>query len=124
MNTRVSPFLTGVAGRCPRCGKAPLFSGFLTLRPSCENCGLDYSFSDSGDGPAIFVILFAGFIVVGCALVVEALYHPPYWVHALIWLPLIVLVTLAPLRMIKGILIALQYRHDAAEGRLDRSGET
>jgi uncharacterized protein (DUF983 family) len=32
-------------------------------------------------------------------------------------------VTLAPLRMIKGLLIALQYHHKAAEGRLDRRGE-
>lgn len=119
----VSPFRVGLSGRCPRCGDGPLFQGFLSLRPRCEACGLDYAFSDAGDGPAIFVILFAGFIVVGCALVVEALYHPPYWLHALIWLPLILLVTLVPLRLIKGVLIALQFHHDAAEGRLHRPGE-
>ena len=54
--------------RCPRCGKGKLFAGFLTLRPRCEVCGLDYGFADAGDGPAVFVMLFAGFIVVGAAL--------------------------------------------------------
>jgi len=117
-----SPFLAGLGGRCPRCGKGKLLQGFLTLRPRCVACGLDYSFADSGDGPAVFVILFAGFVVVGCALIVEILYQPPYWLHALLWGPLILLSTLPPLRLTKGLLIALQYHHKAAEGRLDRGG--
>jgi uncharacterized protein (DUF983 family) len=114
-----SPYLTGLAGRCPRCGKGHLFAGFLTLRSRCESCGLDYAFADAGDGPAVFVILIAGFIVVGLALIVEFAYQPPFWLHAALWLPLILIVTLAPLRLIKGLLIALQYHHKAAEGRLD-----
>ena len=114
-----SPILAGLACRCPRCGKGQLFQGFLTLRPRCEACELDYAFIDAGDGPAVFVILLAGFIVVGCALVVEFKYAPPFWLHALLWLPLILATTLLPLRSMKGLLIALQYRHKAAEGRLD-----
>jgi uncharacterized protein (DUF983 family) len=115
-----SPYLTGLAGRCPGCGKGHLFAGFLNLRPRCEACGLDYSFADAGDGPAVFVILISGFIVVGLALIVEFAYQPPFWVHAVLWGPLILVVTLAPLRLLKGLLIALQYHHKAAEGRLDR----
>ena len=97
-----------------------MFQGFLTLRPACERCGLDYSFADSGDGPAVFVILIGGGIVVFAALMTEVLFQPPYWLHALLWLPLILIVTLAPLRLLKGLLIALQYHHKAAEGRLER----
>jgi len=111
--------LAGIACRCPRCGKGKLFQGFLTLRPACDACGLDYAFIDAGDGPAVFVILLAGFIVVGSALVVEFKYAPPFWLHAVLWLPLILLTTLLPLRSMKGLLIALQYRHKAAEGRLE-----
>ena len=81
--------MTGLAGRCPRCRKGHLFSGFLNLRKECEACGLDYAFADAGDGPAIFVILISGFIVVGSALIVEVLYQPPFWLHALLWGPLI-----------------------------------
>ena len=70
----------------------------------------------------MFVILIGGFIVVFAALMVEFAYQPPYWVHAALWLPLILLVTLGPLRPIKGVLIALQYHHKAAEGRLEQRG--
>ena len=99
------PIGRGLRGRCPRCGEGRLFQGFLSLRPACERCGLDYSFADAGDGPAVFVILIGGFIVVFAALIIEVVYQPPYWVHAALWLPLILLVTLAPLRLIKGCLL-------------------
>src|SRR5512136_107401 len=117
------PIGRGLRGRCPRCGEGRLFQGFLALRPACEKCGLDYSFADAGDGPAVFVILFGGFVVVFAALITEIVYQPPYWLHAALWLPLILIVTLAPLRLIKGLLIALQYHHKAAEGRLEYRGD-
>src|ERR1700704_687688 len=91
------PMLRGLAGRCPRCGEGRLFAGFLTLRPSCEVCGLDFSFADAADGPAFFVMFFSGFVVAGSALAVEALYSPPFWVHAVLWTPLILITTLVPL---------------------------
>jgi uncharacterized protein (DUF983 family) len=112
------PIMLGLRGCCPRCGKGRLFDGFLALRPRCDRCGLDYSFADSADGPAFFVMFISGFIVAGAALVVEMLYAPPYWVHALLCAPLILLTTLLPLRLVKGLLIALQYHHKAEEGRL------
>lgn len=112
------PITRGLTARCPRCGEGKLFDGFLSLRPRCERCSLDYSFADSADGPAVFVIFISGFIVVFAALAVELAYQPPYWLHALLWLPLIAVTTLVPLRPIKGVMIALQYHHKAAEGRL------
>ncbi len=110
--------LRGLACRCPRCGKGKLYAGFLTLAPRCESCGLDYAFMDSGDGPAIFIIMLAGAFVVACALIVEVKYQPPFWVHAALWLPLIAVTTLLPLRSMKSLLIALQFHHKAAPGRL------
>jgi uncharacterized protein (DUF983 family) len=117
------PIARGLRGRCPRCGEGKLFRGFLTLRERCDRCGLDYKFADAGDGPAVFVILIGGAIVVCAALVTEVVYQPPYWVHAALWLPLILIVTLVPLRLLKGLLIALQYHHKAAEGRLERRSD-
>ncbi len=110
--------LRGIACKCPRCGKGGIYAGFLDLRPHCEACGLDFAFMDSGDGPAIFVIMIAGAIVVGAALITEVKYQPPFWLHAVLWLPLILATTLLPLRAMKSLLIALQYHHKAAEGRL------
>jgi uncharacterized protein (DUF983 family) len=94
-----------------------MFSGYLTLAPSCASCGLSYDFADAGDGPAVFVILVTGFVVVGAALIVEILYAPPYWLHALLWGSLAILVPLVLLRSFKGVLIALQFRNQAEEGK-------
>ncbi len=114
--------LRGLACKCPRCGRGKLYAGFLTLAAKCDACGLDYAFIDSGDGPAVFIIMIAGGIVVASALIVEIKYQPPFWVHAALWLPLTLAVTLCPLRAAKSLLIALQFHHKAAEGRLvDRS---
>ena len=110
--------VSGIAGRCPTCGRGKLFSGYLKLAPRCYVCGREDGFADSGDGPAVFVILVSGFIVVGAALLVEMAYAPPYWVHAALWGPLAILLPLLLLRSFKGVLIALQYKHKAREGQL------
>jgi len=102
----------GLSCGCPRCGRGKLFDGFLKLRPRCEVCGLDFSAQDAGDGPAVFVILFLGLIVVGLAAVVEIEFSPPIWVHLLLWTPMILGGAVAMLRPFKAGLIALQFRHD------------
>ncbi|ADZ71815.1 DUF983 domain-containing protein [Polymorphum gilvum] len=114
-----NPVKAGLAGRCPRCGEGRLFTGFLKTAPRCTNCGLDLEFADSGDGPAVFVIMLVGFVIVGLVLAVELAYQPPIWVHLVVWLPLTAILALAILRPLKGLMIALQYRHNAQEGRLD-----
>jgi uncharacterized protein (DUF983 family) len=114
------PIATGLRGRCPRCGEGRLFEGFLKVAPRCSACGLDLGFADSADGPAVFVILFAGFLIAGAALLVEVAYSPPIWVHIVLWAPLVLVVCLGLLRPLKGVLVALQYAHKAEQGRLDR----
>src|SRR5271154_2424556 len=101
--------------RSPRCGSAPQFSGHLTIAPRCAACGLDYAHFDVGDGATVLVILFAGIVVAGGALMLEVKYSPPYWVHAVIWLPLIFVLVLGGLRLVKAVLMVLQYKHQARE---------
>jgi uncharacterized protein (DUF983 family) len=100
----------GVRGRCPRCGRGALFDGFLTVTERCAACGLGFAGHDAGDGPAVFIILILGFAVVGLALIVEIAMAPPLWVHALLWTPLVVGGSVALLRPLKGITVALQFR--------------
>jgi uncharacterized protein (DUF983 family) len=107
---------------CPHCTAAPLFDGFLNVHAHCPACGFDYEKVDSGDGPAIFIILIVGFIVAGGALLVEVAFQSPYWVHAVLWVPATFLLALGLLRPFKAALIALQYKHKAAEGRPDFNG--
>jgi uncharacterized protein (DUF983 family) len=109
----------GLRGRCPRCGQGLLFRGFLDVAPRCTNCGLDYGFVDAGDGPAVFVILIVGFIVVGIALVVSLNTALPYWLMLTIFVPLTLALCLGLLRPLKGVLIALQFKHKAREGRVE-----
>ncbi len=113
-----SVFTSAVFGRCPRCGEGQLFAGYLRVAPRCPHCSLDYAMFDVGDGASVFVILITGFLVVGAALPVEIAWSPPYWVHALLWLPAITILTLAGLRLVKSTLMVLQYKHQAREGRV------
>ncbi len=114
-----SPYATGLAGRCPRCGEGHMFKGFIEIAERCDVCGLDLGFADAGDGPAVFVSLFAGFIVLGAALWLEFTYEPPFWVHILVFGPFTLIVCLGILRPLKGLLVALQYVNKAEQGRLE-----
>lgn len=111
----VSPYAVGLKCRCPRCGKGRLFQGFLTLRKACEACGLDFSKADSGDGPAVFMIFILGFTVVPIIVFVEFIYEPPVWVTPLLGIVLVLGGALLLLRPLKGLMIALQYRHRASD---------
>ena len=117
---RASPLSAGIRGRCPRCGGGRLFNGFLALDDACGDCGLNYDFADSGDGPAVFIMFIVGFIVVGLAMWVEFTYEPPIWLHLVVWSSLTVILSLLLARPLKGLMIALQYHHKAEEGRLEK----
>jgi uncharacterized protein (DUF983 family) len=115
-----TPLAAGLKGRCPRCGEGRMFDGFLALQKNCDNCGLDYDFADSADGPAVFIMFIVGFVVVGLALWAEFAYEPPIWLHLVMWFSLTVILSLLLARPLKGIMIALQYHHKAEEGRLEK----
>jgi uncharacterized protein (DUF983 family) len=117
--SRPNPLLAGAAGRCPNCGEGHLFDGFLKVAARCEACGYDLAKADSGDGPAVFVILIAGFIVAFSALITEIAVHPPVWVHLVLWLPATLVICLGLLRPMKGLMLAAQFMNKASEARRD-----
>ena len=117
--SKPNPLLAGVAGRCPNCGEGFLFDGFLKVAPACEVCGYDFSKADSGDGPAVFVILIAGFLVAFGALFTEFSFHPPVWVHLIVWLPATLILSLGLMRPLKGAMLAAQFMNRASEARHD-----
>jgi uncharacterized protein (DUF983 family) len=104
--------------RCPRCGTGKLFHGWLSVARHCTHCQLDYAVFDPGDGPAVFAILVEGALVMGGVLWVEFNFSPPLWVQGLIWLPLTVPLTLVLLRLIKALLLVLQFHHRAGEASI------
>ena len=111
------PFWAGARCRCPACGKGPLFDGFLKVAETCTHCGFALGKADSGDGPAVFVIMIVGFVMVFAALYTEIAVRPPIWVHLVIWLPLATALCLGLLRPMKGLMIAAQIRNHAAQHR-------
>nr|WP_294846663.1 DUF983 domain-containing protein [uncultured Sphingomonas sp.] len=104
-------------GLCPQCGARTLFAGLARFAPRCRVCNLDFESFNVGDGPAAFLILIVGAIVTVGALVLDASFSPPWWVH-IIWLPILIGLTLLGLRWGKAALIFQEYRHRAREGRL------
>ncbi len=110
----------GLLGRCPRCGKGALFHNLLSLKEKCESCGLSYRFIDTGDGPAVFAIFILGFLALGGAMVAHFSWELPLTVVYPALFILTPLLAVALLRVIKGMLIALQYKHKAEEGRLEK----
>ncbi|HMC91118.1 MAG TPA: DUF983 domain-containing protein [Allosphingosinicella sp.] len=112
------PALAALRGQCPQCGAKTLFGGVASFAPRCRACGLDYSSFNVGDGPAPFLIFLVGGLVVMLAILLELKVGPPFWVHILLWLPLTALLVVGGLRFSKGLLLILEYRNRAREGRI------
>ena len=106
-----SPFGTGIACRCPRCGRGRLFRGLLTVAETCGECALDLRPHDSGDGPAVFVIFILGALVVPLAFWFEVAAGPPIWMHLIVWPPVIGGLSILLLRPMKAVLVALHFKN-------------
>ena len=109
-------------GLCPRCGAKTLFAGWARFADRCAAWGLDFTRFNVGDGPAAFLILIVGSLVVGLAIWLQLAFEPPWWVHVLLWVPLTVAAVMALLRLAKAWLLANEYRRGAAEHRHEEQG--
>lgn len=105
-------------GLCPDCGAKTLFSGPVQFSDKCDSCGLDYSAFNVGDGPAALLTMAIGALIIIAAINLEIAAHPPFWVHALIWVPVTVILVVLSLRFAKGALLIAEHRNKAREGEL------
>ena len=99
----------------PRCGQGQIFSSYLTLADACPNCSLKLTGSDAGDGHFVPVIIMIGGIIIAMATVMELTWQLPLWFHAILWLPLAVILVTLTLPPIKGLAVAMQYRYRSTE---------
>jgi uncharacterized protein (DUF983 family) len=120
-NQRGQPSIREAAlfGLCPQCGAKTLFEGVAQFAPRCRACGLDLSNFNVGDGPAAFLTLIIGGLIVGLALWLEVAVAPPFWVHALLWIPLTFVLVIYGLRVAKAALLASEYQSKAGEAGRD-----
>lgn len=113
----ISPYTVGFASKCPRCGQGDLFQGFLNLQPACSVCNLDFSKTDSGDGPAVFIAFIVGFVAIGLAFVARFVWGASMPVAFVLSAGVSTLLIGVLLRPFKATLIALQYQNEAEEKR-------
>jgi len=104
-------------GLCPRCGARTLFAGVTRFAPRCRACGLDFSAFNVGDGPAAFLTMIVGAVIMVLMIWVQLTADPPWWVHALLWIPLATAGVIFGLRLAKAALLQSEYRNRAGEGR-------
>jgi uncharacterized protein (DUF983 family) len=114
-----SPFIAGITGRCPKCGEGAMFAGMLTIAPACDACETSFDSADIGDGAAVFGVMIAGAFAVALLLIMQVAFNPPWWVHIIVQIPFIIVLTVVLLRLLKGLLFALQFAHGAQQGELD-----
>ncbi|MBB6123301.1 DUF983 domain-containing protein [Sphingobium subterraneum] len=116
---KIGPLITASAqGLCPRCGARTLFASVVAFSDRCRQCGLDFTQFNVGDGPAAFLTMIIGAVMLGLALALEFSVHPPLWLHVILWAPLTIASVIGSLRIAKGALLALEYRNRAREGVL------
>ncbi len=107
----VPPLRVGLGCKCPRCGRGRLYDGILEIAGTCNDCGLDLSPHDSGDGPTVFVIFILGFLIVPLAFAFESTFAPPYWAHLALWPPLILVLAIIMLRWLKAVMVAFHFKN-------------
>lgn len=112
-------FSAAFFGLCPDCGAKTLFDGIARFSDRCDSCGLDYGSYNVGDGPAAFLTMGVGAIIIVCAVLLDIAARPPFWVHAVIWIPVTAALTVICLRMAKGMLLIVEHRREAYEARGD-----
>ena len=105
-------------GLCPDCGQKTLFAGAVNFSDKCNRCGLDYTAFNVGDGPAALLTMAIGALIIVAAINLEIAFHPPFWLHALIWVPVTAIMVVLSLRFAKGALLIAEHRNKAKEGQL------
>jgi uncharacterized protein (DUF983 family) len=119
LTTQQDLIRASLTGLCPRCGAPTLFRGMIAFSPRCASCGLDFAAFNVGDGPAAFLTLIVGTIVLILAVTLELTLSPPFWLQALIWVPVTLALVLGTLRLAKAALLFSEYHNQAHEGRID-----
>jgi len=117
---RQSSLKTGLHCAFPRCGQGKLYDGLHKVRAQCAACGFDYGKLNTDDGAAFFVIVLYSAIILPLAAWFQFAVEPQIWVHLLVWIPIIIVGSVAMMRPFKAWLIAQQFKHNVDDGDFTR----
>ena len=100
-----------MSGRPPVGGPSHLVADLSGRCPCAGAAASSAAFTVGGDGPAAFIVLTVGFVILAAAPVVEVTYSCPVWLHLLVWLPLSLRLSVGLMRPSKGLPIVLQHQY-------------
>ena len=95
---------------CPQCGKQSVFKTFLKIKDKCD-CGLSLSNQDLGDGPSFFAMFFLNIFILLLVIIVEINFSPPLWLHLVLWVPLIIILSVLLIRYLKVLFLFLNFKY-------------
>lgn len=99
----------GFSGRCPHCGEGKLFAAFVKPVETCAVCEEDLSHQRADDFPAYLNIFIVGHIGVGGFTMSEAMSSLSGWYHLAIWVPIMLIMSVALMQPLKGAVIGFQW---------------
>jgi len=97
----------GLLGRCPRCGNAPIFIGYLKVRPVCTSCAVPLGDVPADDAPPYIAMVVVLQVLAIFVVLFYKGYYAPGLVTSGILLVLLALICMAALRLAKGAVIGI-----------------
>jgi uncharacterized protein (DUF983 family) len=99
----------GFLGRCPNCGKTPLFKSYLKQVDSCSNCGAEFGRIRADDAAPWLTIIVVGHVFLPLIFFVDLAAFMPFWAGVFAWAGLFSALSLVLLPRAKGFFIALLF---------------
>ncbi len=97
----------GLRGRCPRCGKAPIFDGYLKVYDHCINCKAPLGDMPADDAPPYIAMLVALHFLGLFVVVIFHFHYLPGIFASIVYLVLLAGICCVALRMAKGAVIGI-----------------
>ncbi len=102
----------GIVNKCPHCGHAPIFNGYLAVHEVCTACAAPLGQMPADDTPPyIAMVVVAHFVGLFIVAMFKFHWHPGPIAIAIL-LALLVLLCMAVLRMAKGAVIGILLKLD------------
>lgn len=97
----------GVRGVCPRCGEAPIFRGYLKVRPVCEHCAAPLGEMPADDAPPyVAMVVVLQLLALFVVFAIHGAYLPGP-LMALLLLAILAGICMVALRLAKGAVIGI-----------------
>ena len=97
----------GIIGRCPHCGVAPIFDGYLKVNKLCRNCAAPLGDMPADDAPPyVAMVVVLQILALFVVLFYKGYYHPGIFMAGFLLLVLAAICMIA-LRLAKGAIIGI-----------------